>query len=147
MTDLNVLRDCVIQGKTTDVEKLVSAALQENQATGVILATLREAMDLDIGELTPADTLLGRFDPSAHLSDDLFGQKIAFIVLLNFPRYSLEEKRVMSEAWGRREWAMARMGDRFQSRVPADVWQELSTAQAAAEAYIASADRSSPAGR
>jgi len=99
--------------------------------------TLREAMDLDIGELTPADRLLVQFDPSAHLSDDLFGQKIAFIVLLNFPRYSLEEKKVLSETWGRREWATARMGDRFQSRVPAAARQELSTAQTAAETYIA----------
>ncbi len=98
--------------------------------------TLREPMDLDIGPMTPLDHLLGEYTPSSHVTDDLFDNKIAFVALLNFPRYTLDEKKVLSEAWGPREWAMARLGDRFQSRVPAAVQQKLATAQTAGEAYI-----------
>ncbi len=98
--------------------------------------TLQEPMDLDLGPMMPVDLLLGEYTPASHVSDDLFGNKIAFVVLLNFPRYTLDEKKVMGEAWGSREWAMARLGDRFQSRVPAAVQQKLARAWTASEAYI-----------
>jgi len=98
--------------------------------------TLQEPMNLDVGPMTPLDYLLGEYAPSSHVTDDLFNNKIAFVALLNFPRYTLDEKKVLSEAWGPREWAMARLGDRFQSRVPAAVQQKLASALAAGEAYI-----------
>jgi hypothetical protein len=98
--------------------------------------TLKEPMDLDIGPMTPIDKLLGGYAPWSHLTDDLFENKIAFVVLVNFPRYLLDEKKVMGETWGPREWAMARLGERFQSRVPAAVQQKLAGAWTAGEAYI-----------
>ncbi len=101
-----------------------------------MVMTLKEPMDLDLGPVTPVDTLLGEYAPSSHLTDDLFDNKIAFVVLLNFPRYSLDEKKVMGEAWGPREWAMVRLGDRFQSRVPAAIQQKMARAWTAGEAYI-----------
>lgn len=97
---------------------------------------LREKMDLDQGTLRPLDMMMAQFSPSAHLTDDLFGNKIAFVILLNFPRFTLEEKRQKGANWSAKEWAMARIGDLFQSRVPAELQQEVSKVLADAEAYI-----------
>jgi hypothetical protein len=65
-----------------------------------------------------------------------FANKIAFLTTLNFPFYSLEEKTKLGPTWTRKEWAYARMGDRFISRVPADVQQRVSQTITAADAYI-----------
>ena len=51
-----------------------------------------QPVDLDWGEITPLDIAMNQFDLSAHLSEDMFENKIAFISLLNFPVYSLAEK-------------------------------------------------------
>jgi len=98
---------------------------------------LKRPLDLDGGEILPLDRIFGAYSPSAHVSEDLFANKIAFHVLLNFPRFSLEEKSALGPGWSPREWAMARTGDLFTSRVPAEVYQEVSKAWTAAEAYIA----------
>lgn len=88
------------------------------------------------GELTEIDELFGAYSPSAHLTDDLFANKIAFITVLNFPYYSLTEKTENGEKWSRLEWAYARMGDMFTSRVPAELIQNYSTANTNADTYI-----------
>ena len=49
---------------------------------------LRRNVDLDLGPLVPVDELFGGFDASAHLTDDLFKSKIAFVALLNFPLHA-----------------------------------------------------------
>lgn len=87
---------------------------------------------------TPLDELFGAYSPSAHFNDDMFQQKIAFIVVLNFPFYSLEEKNTLGKDWSRQEWAYARLGDVFTARVPADCLQALSAQLSAADSYIAS---------
>jgi len=102
----------------------------------VMLVQLQEKLHLDIGEIRPLDMLLGQFDPSSHLADDLFQNKLAFIVLLNFPRYTLKEKQEQGAGWSLRQWAMARLGDSFRSRVPAEISQEISRVAADADAYI-----------
>ena len=53
---------------------------------------LRGPTDLDIGPLLPVDPLLAAFDPSAHLTEDLFQSKLAFVALLNFPQSTLEDR-------------------------------------------------------
>ena len=87
-------------------------------------------------EPTPLDEMFGGFDPSAHFDDDMYQQKIAFIVVLNFPFYSLEEKNQLGQNWTRRQWAYARLGDLFTSRVPASANQQLANQLAAADNYI-----------
>ena len=77
------------------------------------------------------------YSPLAHFSDDMFANKLAFITIINFPHYSLEEKNRLGKEWTRQEWAMARMGDVFTTRVPAEVKARLAQAQANAENYIA----------
>ena len=87
-------------------------------------------------EITPLDEMFGGFDPSAHFTDDMYEQKIAFAVVLNFPYYSLQEKNELGKNWSRQQWAYARLGDLFTSRVPAACNQNLSNQLAAADNYI-----------
>lgn len=86
---------------------------------------------------TRLDELFGAYSPSAHFDDDMFEQKIAFIVVLNFPFYTLEEKNELGKEWSRQQWAYARLGDIFTARVPAACLQQLSAQLSAADNYIA----------
>ena len=87
-------------------------------------------------EITPLDEIFGSFDPYAHLTDDLFANKVAFITILNFPFYSLEEKNQMGATWTRQQWAYARLGDVFTARIPAEYNQNISNAVTSADSYI-----------
>jgi hypothetical protein len=97
---------------------------------------LRRGADLEIGPLLPIDRRLAGFNPGAHLSEDLFANRIAFVALLNFPRTTLEEKLAEGDEWTRREWAETRLAGGFSSRVPAEVNQAISRAFAEADGYI-----------
>ena len=92
---------------------------------------------LDLGAPQPLDGLLDALDPSAHVVDDLFEGKVAFVALLNFPLTTLDERLARGEGWSRREWAEARLANRFARRVPAPVNQAIARAAAHADAYIA----------
>ena len=87
-------------------------------------------------DITPLDEIFGSFDPYAHLTDDLFVNKVAFITIVNFPFYSLEEKNQMGAEWSRQQWAYARLGDVFTARIPAEYNQNISNAVTAADSYI-----------
>ncbi len=97
---------------------------------------LKLPLHMDLGPVTPVDEILGGYNPGAHFTDDMFANKLAFIVLLNFPFYSLGEKTTLSEQWDRRQWAYARMGELFTSRTPAAVSQEISRVLTDADNYI-----------
>ncbi len=97
----------------------------------------RRRSDLDLGPILPIDDIMAGYDPSAHINDDFFQNKLAFIVLLNFPLTTLQEKLENGEKWSRRQWAEVRLADRYSERVPADVNQKISQAGARGEAYIA----------
>jgi hypothetical protein len=98
---------------------------------------LRRPSDLDVGPLLKIDPMFAAYDPSAHLTEDLFDNKLAFVVLLNFPLASLDEKLTQGKNKSRREWAEWRLAGRFGRRVPAEVQQKIASAGAAAELYIA----------
>ena len=83
------------------------------------------------------DWIMSAYSPMAHFSDDMFANKMAFLTILNFPHYTLAEKNALGGGWSRYEWAAARMGDMFTTRVPARVEQEVAQAYADAENYIA----------
>ena len=91
---------------------------------------------VDGPEPTKLDEMFGAYSPSAHFNDDMFEQKIAFIVVLNFPFFTLEEKNTLGWDWSRQEWAYARLGDVFTARVPAECQQALSAQLSAADNYI-----------
>ena len=102
-----------------------------------ILLALRTQVDLDLGPIEPYDEIFASYDPSAHVTDDLFRNKLAFTVLLNFPLTTLEERLAAGARWSRREWAEARLAQRFARRVPAEVNLAVGQAGAAAAQYIA----------
>ncbi len=97
---------------------------------------LRWYLDVDEGEMIPLDEYLASFDPSSHLTEDLFKNKIAFYILLNFKAKKLEELEKEGEKFSRLEWAMARMVMSFMTRVPAYVQQEIVKAFTQADNYI-----------
>ena len=98
---------------------------------------LKQTLHLDKGEIMPIDMMFGSYDPSSHFTEDLFENKIAFFVLLNFPLHPLEAKIAKGEFRNRKQWAAARMGDIFTSRVPANLNADLSTILTEADTYIA----------
>ena len=97
---------------------------------------LKEPLHLAGPDIEPIDMMFGGYNVSSHFNDDMYSTKIAFITALNFPFYSLEEKTALGSDWSRQEWAYARMGDRFISRVPAALQQEASRTLTNADAYI-----------
>ncbi|MET0646998.1 MAG: hypothetical protein ABW208_10285 [Pyrinomonadaceae bacterium] len=97
----------------------------------------RSQAELDIGPVLPFDQLFAGYDPSAHLSEDLFKSKLAFVVLLNFPLTTLEQRLLEGERWSRRQWAEARLAGQFSTRVPAEVYLANARASAEAQRYVA----------
>ena len=98
---------------------------------------LRPTQLTNAGEPTTVDWIMSGYSTSAHWADDLFANKVAFITILNFPFYSLEEKNTLGVNWTRQQWAEARLGDVFTARVPAEVQANMAQALANAENYIA----------
>ena len=95
-----------------------------------IARDFRRQSDLDIGEIYPFDEILAGYDPAAHVNDDFFSNRLAFAVLLNFPVTTLEQRLTEGESWSRRQWAEARLAERFTKRVPADVNLAIADARA-----------------
>lgn len=98
---------------------------------------LRPTQLTNAAEPQTPDWILSGYSPLAHFSDDMFANKLAFVTILNFPHYTLEEKNTLGKSWSRQEWAFARMGDVFTTRVPASVNTRMAQSLANAENYIA----------
>ncbi|MBZ5719426.1 MAG: hypothetical protein LAO03_03495 [Acidobacteriia bacterium] len=96
----------------------------------------RQQTDLDLGPILPFDEIFGGYDPSAHVIDDFFQNKLAFVVLLNFPLTTLDERLKDGATWSRRQWAEVRLAERFSKRIPAEVNLAISQAGAESEQYI-----------
>ena len=97
---------------------------------------LRRGVDLDLGPILPIDRRLADYDPGAHVTDDLFKSKVAFVVLLNFPLTTLQQRLAQGMGFSRRQWAETRLAQRFSTRVPAEVNQAINSAFVAADSYI-----------
>ncbi len=102
----------------------------------MISLDLKRGMHLDIGEMLDIDQMFAAYEPGSHFNDDFFDNKLAFVTALNFPFYTLKEKAELGTGWTRHQWAAARMGDLFTSRVPASVNVKISEALTAADNYI-----------
>jgi hypothetical protein len=124
----------MIDGHTLEIEREVS-----------------RYQELEIGPIRPVDELLATYSPSSHLTEDLFTTRVAFAALLNFPVTTLEQRLAEGPGWSREQWALARLTDRFEYRVPAEVRQEIERVSAAADRYIDSynirMDRLAPGGQ
>jgi hypothetical protein len=116
--------------------KVSRAAEILNGYNNRMVMDLKKPLDLDWGPVQPIDEIVGSFNPSAHLTDDLYANKLAFVVSLNFPTYTLAEKTQQGPTWSRKQWAYARMGDMFTSRIPAELKQRSTKISVDAEKYI-----------
>ena len=103
-----------------------------------ITLDLRKTLDQSGGDIRKIDEMFGNYAPGAHIQSDFYENKIAFVIALNFPYYTLDEKEKLSAGWSRTDWAMARLGDMFVSREPAELNQKAAEALGNAGMYIAS---------
>jgi len=93
--------------------------------------------DLDLGTVHPFDEIMAGYAAGAHITDDFFKNKLAFVVLLNFPITTLEQRLSEGEQWSRRQWAEAALGLYFSKRVPSEVNLAVGKASAEASQYVA----------
>jgi hypothetical protein len=96
----------------------------------------RVQTELDLGPIFPFDELFAAYDPSAHIQDDFFRNKLAFVVLLNFPLTRLEDRLTQGETWTRRQWAEVRLAQIFSKRIPAEINLAIAQAASESERYI-----------
>ncbi len=129
---------------TSDSERLAlfesMSRILENvyQSADMLTVDLLKPTQLtNAAEPQTPDWIMSGYSPLAHFLDDMFANKLAFITIINFPHYTLEEKNTLGKNWTRQEWAYARMGDIFTTRVPAEVNARMAQANANAENYIA----------
>lgn len=102
----------------------------------IIQMRLNEPLDLPGTEVEKVDMMFGAYNPTAHLESDLYDNKIAYLTTLNFPLYTLEEKNSDGKSWSRQQWAYARMGEVFTSRIPSELNISMSQVSSDADIYI-----------
>jgi hypothetical protein len=102
-----------------------------------ITLDLRKTLDESAGEIEEIDRMFGNYSVGSHMQSDFYSNKIAFSIALNFPYFALAEKEELGPKWNRDEWAMARLGDLFIARVPAELDQAVTEATGNSEMYIA----------
>ncbi len=89
---------------------------------------------IETGPILPIDYKFSQLSPRAHLTEDLYKSKIAFIIVLNFPKRTLQEKEALGN--DRLAWAYARLGDWFTGRIPTEVRQQNALVSNDASRYI-----------
>jgi hypothetical protein len=99
--------------------------------------TWRSGAELELGPELPVDAFFAATEPGAHLAEDLFASRIAFVALLNWPMPTLDEMVAKGPAWTRRQWTEARLTRRFSLRSSGAAEAARAAASARAEAYIA----------
>ncbi|PYT57729.1 MAG: hypothetical protein DMG35_19740 [Acidobacteria bacterium] len=104
--------------------------------THEIQREFRQQADLNLGSLLPFDSIFAGYDPTAHFIDDCFDNKLAFIVLLNFPLTTLQERLTEGPNWTRRQWAEVRLAQLFSKRIPAEVQLSIARAASEADSYV-----------
>ncbi len=97
---------------------------------------LRLELDEDRGELLNIDRYFSTLNPMAHLSDDLFKTKIAFLILLNFPLSDLKHTIKNMDMMTRKDWAINRMTKMFEARVPSEISQKITDVYSKASEYV-----------
>ena len=127
------------EAKAQLYNRMVFILEQCGQSADMLNNTLQEPTTLlGKGDPTQVDYIISGYSPMAHFAEDMFANKIAHICMLNFPHYTLEEKNTLGQKWSRQEWAYARLGDVFSTRVPGNVTANYMQALSQAENYIAS---------
>ena len=126
------------EAKQVLYDRLSHILEQCGQSADLLNNTLQEPTTLvGKGEPNTVDWIISGYSPMAHFTEDMFANKIAHICVLNFPSYTLEEKNTLGQEWTRLEWAYARMGEVFNTRIPGSVYAHSAQAMSEAENYIA----------
>ncbi len=102
----------------------------------VISREFAAPLQLDTGDPLKIDYIFGEYNPAAHVIDDFFRNKIAFVMLLNFPAYELMDKIRLAPDWDRKMWAYSKIAEGFRDRVPAEVNQKLNEVFTRVDNYI-----------
>ncbi len=122
------------------LEKTFNRLLENMEVlNGNMLVISREfsrPLHLDLEEPLKIDHIFAEYNPSAHIIDDFFKNKLAFIILLNFPPYEMKEKISISKSWSRKEWAYSKIAEPFRDRIPAWVNQRLNEVFTQVDNYI-----------
>ncbi|MDD4052613.1 MAG: hypothetical protein PHR28_12040 [candidate division Zixibacteria bacterium] len=130
----NFIADSALLQQTAD--RLEAAFESINGYSAQMGRDLTWNLDVDTGPLLPVDYMLAQYSPYAHIDDDLFQTKIAFLVLLNYPKYTLDERLRLGPAWTSNQWMQARLAGQFDSRIPSDVALTESQAIVSAGDYV-----------
>lgn len=85
---------------------------------------------------TSVDQAFSAYSGLSHFQEDMFDSKLAFVVILNFPHFTLSEKQNNGDKWSDLEWGFVRLGDVFTSRIPAEITQNIANVAAAANTFI-----------
>ncbi len=101
-----------------------------------IYRQLNYPLHVDTGPLQPVDVLFAEMDPFAHVVDDLYASKLAFVILLNFDLPTFAEKLKEGHAWSRQRWAEVRLAELVAERIPAAARQFRTRQYTRADAYI-----------
>ena len=118
-------------------ERLSFILEQCGQSADMLNNTLQEpTVLLGKGDPIMVDWIVGGYSPMAHFAEDMFANKVAHICVLNFPAYTLDEKNTLGLQWTRLEWAYARMGEVFNTRIPGNVYANSAQMMTQAENYI-----------
>jgi hypothetical protein len=91
---------------------------------------------VETGPIYPIDELFSQYSPYAHVSEDLYKNRIAFASLLNFERHTLDQRLAEGSEWTRQQWRTSRLGDGFRTRIPAEVTQANGQLRREAGEYI-----------
>ena len=130
----NFIADPVLLQQTGD--RLEEAFESVDGHFGEMGRDLQWHQDVETGPILAIDQFISRYAPYAHVNDDMFKIKIAFIVLLNYPLYELDDLLKIGPALSREEWAQVRLTQRYRDRIPPEITQVLTDAYQAAGDYI-----------
>ena len=87
-------------------------------------------------QLPRVDELLATFDPAPDLAQQLYTQRIAFLLLLNFETPTLDTMQREGRGWSVDEWVAARLTRGLPPRIPADVQTAVRRTHIAAKNWI-----------
>jgi hypothetical protein len=103
---------------------------------GEISRALSWHTTIETGPIYPIDELFSQYSVYAHVSEDLYKNKIAFASLLNFDRHTLDQRLAEGSEWTRQQWRTSRLGDGFRTRIPAEISQANRLLRREAGKYI-----------
>ena len=89
---------------------------------------------IDTGPILPIDHKFSTLGLHSTVSEAYYRSKIAFIIALNFPKQTLQEKEMLGD--NRLAWAYARVGDIFTQRIPTEIRRQNSLVSNEGNRYI-----------